>query len=479
MANFEQKPNLADKIVAVTTAAYTITEEPGAIYTNTGSATTTIFTLPVVSANGVIYGFICTVAQLMVIRSPGAGILHNGLNVNFLSSKIIGSFVQVIFNGTQWCVYQSTANPLYWGPGFVGNQSGMLALSSGGSTSKAVIDPSTLTAWAWGRNNYGQLGNNSTVNASSPVSVAGGRIFIGVNGGTFFTTALDTSGAAWAWGQGSGGVLGNNSTANISSPVAVVGGKTFVNIFSGTGHTVGLEAGTGAVWAWGYNNSGQLGNNSTANTSSPISVLGGRNFVAIAAGSNHSLALDSQGNIWSWGSNSAGQLGNNSTANTSSPVSVIRGSGFSAITAAINQSFGLTPQGALWAWGDNSFAQLGDNTLTSRSSPVSVVGGKTFITMAASQFFGIALEANTKALWSWGYNLNGQLGNNSTLATSSPVSVVGGKSFATMSILPTSACALEQGTGVFWSWGLNSSGQLGNNSTVSASSPVSVVRTFL
>jgi alpha-tubulin suppressor-like RCC1 family protein len=125
----------------------------------------------------------------------------------------------------------------------------------------------------------------------------------------------------WAWGFNSFGQLGNNSTVNRSSPVQVVGGHSFTEIAAGFGHSLALKA-NGEVWSWGLNGQGQLGDNSTVGKSSPIQVVGGHSFTKAAAGGSHSLALKANGEVWAWGNNSAGQLGENNIDPKSSPIQV-------------------------------------------------------------------------------------------------------------------------------------------------------------
>jgi alpha-tubulin suppressor-like RCC1 family protein len=184
----------------------------------------------------------------------------------------------------------------------------------------------------------GALGDGKTTTRLSPVSFVGGFTdWIQVSAGNGHMGAIRANGTAWAWGANAGGQLGNNTTASRSSPVSVVGGFTdWVQINGGYRHTAAIRA-NGVAWAWGYNNVGQLGDNTTTNRSSPVSVVGGfTDWVQIDPGAgrfgtsdganlHHTAALRANGTAWAWGSNSNGQLGVNSTTNRSSPVSVVGG----------------------------------------------------------------------------------------------------------------------------------------------------------
>ena len=330
----------------------------------------------------------------------------------------------------------------------------------------------------WGQNNFGQLGDNSTTNRSSPVSVVGGFTdWVQISAGGEHTPAIRANGTAWAWGRNNYGQLGDNSTTNRSSPVSVVGGFTnWIQISAGRDHNSAIRA-DGTAWAWGRNNYGKLGDNTSTNRSSPVSVVGGfTNWIQISAGVYHSLAIRANGTAWGWGRNNYGQLGDNSTTNRSSPVSVVGGfTNWIQISAGRDHNSAIRADGTAWAWGRNGSGQLGDNSTTNRSSPVAVVGGFTnWIQISAGEEHSLAIRANGTA-WGWGAGSYGRLGDNSTTNRSSPVSVVGGfTDWVQISAGQYNNSAIRA-NGTAWAWGRNNYGQLGDNSTTNRSSPVSVV----
>src|SRR5437667_86445 len=141
-------------------------------------------------------------------------------------------------------------------------------------------------AYCWGSNFSGQLGDGTTTDRSSPVLVAGSVSFAAVRAaGNAFTCGVTSGGAAYCWGNNIYGQLGDGTTTNRSSPVLVTGGVSFAAVSAGGdgGHTCGVPAG-GAVSCWGYNGSGQLGDGTTTNRSSPVLVTGGVSFAAVSAG---------------------------------------------------------------------------------------------------------------------------------------------------------------------------------------------------
>jgi alpha-tubulin suppressor-like RCC1 family protein len=344
-----------------------------------------------------------------------------------------------------------------------------------------IYNTSQGLAWSWGCNVTSQLGDGTIVAKSSPVSVAGGFTdWCQVSVGCLHALGIRTNGTAWAWGYNSSGRLGDGTTTARSSPVSVVGGFTdWCQVSAGRGFSSGVRT-NGTVWSWGANGCGQLGDNTVVDKSSPVSVVGGfTDWYQVAGGTNHSLAIRTNGTAWAWGANGCGQLGDNTVVDKSSPVSVVGGfTDWCQVSAGGGHSLGVRTNGTAWAWGYNSIGRLGDGTVTNRSSPVSVVGGFTnWCQIAAGGYHSMALRCNG-TLWGWGYNSVGRLGDGTTTARSSPVSVVGGfTDWCQVSAGNNFTLALRT-NGTAWSWGYNNCGRLGDGTIVNKSSPVSVVGGF-
>jgi alpha-tubulin suppressor-like RCC1 family protein len=154
----------------------------------------------------------------------------------------------------------------------------------------------------------------------------GNHSFIKFCCGSAHTIAIKEDGSAWSWGRNNVGQLGNYTTLPESSPISVFGNYSFIQVSGGSFHTCALKS-DGSVWTWGYNDFGQLGiNESGAATSrsSPVSVIGDHSFLQIFSGREWNLALKSDGSVWSWGKADYGQLGTNSRSHMSSPVSVYK-----------------------------------------------------------------------------------------------------------------------------------------------------------
>ena len=285
------------------------------------------------------------------------------------------------------------------------------------------------TIWSWGNTTAGALGNNNVFTSlTSPVSVVGGfTSWCDINASARVGIAIQTNGTAWSWGYNSRGQLGDGTTVNKSSPVSVIGGfADWCQSSGGSRHNSAMKT-NGTIWAWGCNDIGQLGDGTTLDKSSPVSVIGGfTDWCQLSTKSQLNIALKSNGTIWTWGSNSSGQLGDGTIANKSSPVSIIGGfTDWNSISAGGSHALATKTNGTLWAWGSGANGRLGNGT-ANRCSPVSVVGGFTdWCRISAGSTHSSAIRTNGTA-WAWGYNDLGQLGDNTTLSKASPISIVGG-----------------------------------------------------
>ena len=336
-----------------------------------------------------------------------------------------------------------------------------------------------VTVYTWGPNGYGQLGDNTTSSRSSPVTVVGGMTnWSQISSFGNHNLGIVSTGVIYSWGRNNNGQLGDNTTSNRSSPVTVVGGITnWSQVSAGWNHSLGITS-TGIAYAWGYNVSGNIGDNTTSDRSSPVTVVGGiTNWSQVSGGLRRSLGLTSTGIAYSWGRNNRGQLGDNTTSDRSSPVTVVGGvTNWSQLsTSSQDHSLGLTSTGIAYAWGWNFYGQLGDNTTTSYSSPITVVGGITNWNLLASGYRHSLGVTSTGIAYAWGSNSLGRLGDNTTSNRSSPVTVVGGiTNWNKVAGGQVHSLGLTS-TGIAYAWGTNSLGQLGDNTTSSRSSPVTVI----
>jgi uncharacterized protein (TIGR03437 family) len=352
----------------------------------------------------------------------------------------------------------------------VSNLTGMTAIGAGASHSLALN--SNGTVWAWGDNEYGQLGNGASGNSDLPVQVSGLTGVTAIAAGWYHSLALLKNGTVWAWGANGSGELGNGTTTSSNVPVQVSGLTAVVAIAAGSGFSLAL-LNNGAVWAWGDNQYGQLGNGTQTESNVPVQVTGLTGVTAIAAGQQHSLALNS-GAVWAWGSNSSAQLGDGKFANSNVPVQVSGLNGVTAIAAGADHSLALNGVGSVWAWGDNDADELGNAISLYSKVPIevsSLVGAATAI--AAGDEYSLAVENGT--VLAWGSSALGELGNGSSANNNVPAPVEVSSLTGVMAIAASlnHSMALTS-AGTVWAWGDNEYGELGNGSSADSNVPVTV-----
>ena len=178
----------------------------------------------------------------------------------------------------------------------------------------------------------------------------------------------------------------------------------------------------------------------------------------------------------SWGVNSSGQLGLGNTVSKSSPNQVGSLTTWLTIASGLNSILAVKTDGTLWAWGSNAYGQLGDNTVLRKSSPVqTITRGNNWKQVSCGDTHTVAVKTNG-TLWSWGDNSSGKLGDNTTAARrSSPVQTVAfGTNWKQVSAGYYSTAAIKT-DGTLWAWGYNAGGQLGDNTTTNRSSPVQTI----
>ena len=241
--------------------------------------------------------------------------------------------------------------------------------------------------YCWGWNNGGQLGNGTYTQRTTPTLVAGGAM--GSNSGV---TAIDAGwghtcalkgGKVYCWGWNSNGRLGDGTTTDRTTPVLVADGamvNSGVTAIAGGLHTCAIKS--GALYCWGGNWVGQLGDGTTTDRTTPTLVadgeMGNSGVTAVAASDYHTCALKG-GQVYCWGSNGVGKLGDGTTTQRTTPTLVANGamgnSGVTAVAAGWEHTLGLKDTTCLFAWGWNGRGQLGDGTTTHRTTPVQVSGG--------------------------------------------------------------------------------------------------------
>jgi alpha-tubulin suppressor-like RCC1 family protein len=323
------------------------------------------------------------------------------------------------------------------------------------------------TPWCWGSNEYGQLGTAASLPrcdggrvscSPSPTRVTTDRRFVAIAASLRHTCALEATGEAWCWGFGAGGQLGNGLSTDSATPVRVAGDARYSSIALGGGGLIACaleSAGSGGCWGPGGGRGG-LGDGTNGGSNAPVVIATDARFVGLTVGDDHACARTASGIAYCWGSNAFGKLGTGAPGASSVPALVASGLTFSTLGAGLAHTCGLAQDGRAWCWG--APASLGATATTNAPAPVAVDGGRVYASLVAGANHTCALDTNGTA-WCWGVNLNGQLGDGTSVDRASPVAVAMATALARVSA-GGSTCALDT-AGRAWCWGDNTFGQAG------------------
>jgi len=343
------------------------------------------------------------------------------------------------------------------------------------------VKPLYYELWAVGSNNEGQFGLNDTSvpSYSSPIQIPGNNWKEGTNAGV--SLAIKQDGTLWSWGRGYYGALGQNQghdTPLTSSPTQI-GGGTDWNVLNKFGRSPDWKVAAiktdGTLWSWGNPTYGGTGTNNLTLRSSPVQIPG-TTWRDVTNTQYHMLATKTDNTLWGWGRNNDGQLAQEHTNMRSSPCQ-IPGTNWSAANwIDADQAGCVRTDGTLWMWGHGGTGALAQNSQTQYSSPRQVgsdtTWGKTAGKITGGQLWMTAVKTDG-TLWAWGYNRDGQLGQNSRTDYSSPIQVGSDTTWDTVFRLSSFAIRGFKTDGTMWVWGANG-GVLGLNDTTKYSSPVQV-----
>jgi alpha-tubulin suppressor-like RCC1 family protein len=375
------------------------------------------------------------------------------------------------------------------------NNCDWVAVEAGGTHTCAVKEDGT--AWCWGNGRSQRvLGDGSNIIQPRPVPVAGLTDVRAISTGPSHTCALTHAGMVWCWGSNYAGGLGigvedgpewcticiepNQCLGNWCSPIPVqVPGITGIeSISAGGGHTCAVDS-SGGVQCWGDNEYGQVGDGTYETRYSPREVQGLPYVRSVSAGMRHTCVATDEGTIWCWGGNRYGQLGlgiNDGPEQCDDiyepcsmvPIQVPGVNDVVAVSAAFVHTCAVTADGAIWCWGYNHWGSLGDSTNRDSFTPVQVVG-VTDATALSSTEHGCAVEADRTASC-WGWNRYGQLGIGTLtgpdtcwtdqVCSKEAVPVHNIVGVVSVTVGAVHSCALRT-TGAIWCWGSNEDGQLG------------------
>jgi alpha-tubulin suppressor-like RCC1 family protein len=330
----------------------------------------------------------------------------------------------------------------------------------------------------------GQLGNNGAKNAmlTTPSRVAGGLKFVSLSAGNFHTCGVTASRVAYCWGENQFGQLGDGTTIDRYAPVAVISAPPFVSIFAGggrtnfadVGHTCALTA-QGSAYCWGYNGYGEAGTGVAGNMwLQPSAVVGGISFRSLTGGGFHTCGVAVSGESYCWGDGSNGALGNDTQLQRPAPTRVTGGVVFDTLAAGEDATCGVASNG-LYCWGSDYSGQLGvGRQQLYRLGPTLVLGNLALKTPALGLFHTCA-RTEAGAAYCWGWNFFTQLGagTRNPEVVPSPLSVNTTERFEQMALGSSHSCGLTA-AGSAYCWGSNDYGELGDGTRKQRSLPVRV-----
>lgn len=349
------------------------------------------------------------------------------------------------------------------------------SVTAGYQHSCAVL--SDGTARCWGANTIGQLGDGSVITlfgeSLTPVPVVTLTDATRLSAADGHTCATSASGTVTCWGDNHDGELGHGSGPATSTPVAVTGLTSATAVSTGAQNSCARRA-SGSVECWGNNSFGQLGNGSSVIQSTvPVVVTGITDATTVEVGDFYACAVLAGGTVKCWGNNGEGELGNGGTPITSStPVSVTGITDAVAVSAGYRHACALRSTGAVSCWGDNPYGQLGNGTIASSSTPVPVSGLTDAVAISTGVVHSCALRVGGTVMC-WGNNGSGQLGNGTFVSSSTPTPVQAITGVTDMAAGGNHSCAVLA-NGAVTCWGWNTAGQLGNGTKATSSTPVAV-----
>ncbi|MFT3795403.1 T9SS type A sorting domain-containing protein [Flavobacterium sp.] len=334
------------------------------------------------------------------------------------------------------------------------------------------------TLWAWGRNNYGQLGDGTTADKSTPTQIGTDNHWISVKVGTGRTMALKSDGTIWGCGRNNFGQIGDgNFGVNLISTLMVQAGSDsdWTQLSVGTDYTFGIKS-DGSLWGWGKGNN--LGiDNDIEEYHVPARIGTANDWESVAAGDYGTLAIKTDHSLWAWGTENGGELGVNTnfhyfetpvqsgnntydwlkvskgeisnslmiktdgslwsmgnnvngnvgnggppTEQVPAAIQIAPGPGWVEISSGSYHSAAIKSDGSMWTWGINSYGQIGDGTTTNRNIPTPVISSNSWGKVATGSGFTLGLPLQP-TLHAWGWNGYGNLGNGTLDANALPLQV--------------------------------------------------------
>jgi FKBP-type peptidyl-prolyl cis-trans isomerase/alpha-tubulin suppressor-like RCC1 family protein len=297
--------------------------------------------------------------------------------------------------------------------------------------------------------------------------------FVIITAGNGYHLGIASDGTLWAWGKSWYGGIGTGGKESLD-PIQIGTDNKWIDVKTGYDHSLGLKS-DGTLWSWGRNVFGQLGDGSVktgkrkvriggGDTDSPAQIGEDTNWIGIAAGGDHSLALKSDGSIWGWGDNSNGQLGDRNLTNYTfdfnddvrdgriGPGQIGGDNDWISIATGSESSYGIKSDDTLWASGSNIDGNVGDGSHTKQEELIKIGTDTNWKSVSAKDTFCLAIKSDG-SMWAWGNNYSGELGTGTTENENKPVQI--GKDFDWVNVAVGENCYGLKSDGSLWEWGNN------------------------
>src|SRR6056300_1416735 len=374
-----------------------------------------------------------------------------------------------------------------------GSLSGKSVSSVACSQQHTMVIATDGTLHGFGYNAFGNLGDGTTTNRPSPLLINGGSLsgksVSSVACSQYYTMVIATDGTLHGFGYNGYGNHGDGTTTNRTSPVLINGGslsgKSVSSVACGTTHTM-VIATDGTLHGFGYNGSGKLGDGAYTNRPSPVLInggsLSGKSVSSVACGQNgqhHTMVIATDGTLHGFGLASSFQLGVQTQTIIFTNRGSLSGKNVSSVVCGANYTMVTATDGTLHGFGYNGQGQLGDGTTTTRTSPDLINGGSLSgknVSSVACGYYHTMVIATDGSLHGFGYNNYGQLGDGTQYTTRlSPVLINGGslsgKSVSSVACGANHTMVIAT-DGSLHGFGYNGYGNLGDGTTTNRLSPV-------
>lgn len=332
------------------------------------------------------------------------------------------------------------------------------AVSLGNSHSAAITEDGSL--YMWGYNYYGQLGNGTTEDSSTPIKILDNVAAVSL--GPYHSAAITEDDDLYLWGSNRFEQLGNGTTEDSATPIKIMDNVATVSF--GYHHSAAITK-DGSLYMWGYNDCGQLGNGTTEHSSIPIKIMD--NVAMVSLGYEHSAAITEDGSLYMWGYNDYGQLGDGTETDSSIPIKIM--DNVTAVSLGFYHSAAITEDGSLYMWGNNKSGKLGNGTTKKYSTPIKIMDYTAVVSLGHDHSAAITEDGS---LFMWGDDSCGQLGDGTTEDSSIPIKIM--DNVATVNLGSSHSAAITE-DGSLYMWGDNSAGQLGNGTTENSSTAIKIM----